>query len=134
MQQSFIQHLLSNVTLDSDRVLEIVDTITGGNTSELMRIMSYLSGYSAKPEVPETSTYREQAKLVSYNFVTDEVYFEHLESRVVRVSEEQKDLDGTVYKAWYDIPTSVRADNGNTKITIKYWSNGKCSLANWLQK
>lgn len=131
---SFIQHLLKNVSLDSDRVLELVESMCDHNTEDLMRIMSYLSGYVNLPEVPQTSEIRDSATLTSYDFFKDEVRYKYLESREFKVAEEHKDYDGKVFGDWYDIPSDVRNSFGDTKITVKYWSTNTCHLDTWLKK
>lgn len=130
----FIQHLLSNVGLSTERVLELVDFFAKGNTSEVMRLMSYLNGFSDKPEVPETSNYATNATLESYDFFEDKVRYRCLETRKFKVSEEFLDLDGKVYDGWYSIPLELRNSSaGNNEITVQYWSKGSCCLESWVK-
>lgn len=131
---SFIQHLLKNVSLDSGRVIECVESFSDGDTNDMMRIMAYLSGYSDLPEVPETSIVDDSATLISYNFFKDRVYYKFLSSSKLKVSEEYKNLDGQVYDCWYDVPKEVRQGSGDFEITVKWWSNNDCRLERWLKK
>lgn len=131
---SFIQHLLKNVSLDSGRVIECVESFSDGDTDDMMRIMAYLSGYSDLPEVPETSTIDDSATLTSYNFFKDRVFYKFLSSSKLKVSEEYKNLDGQVYDCWYDIPKEVRQGSGDFEITVKWWSTNDCRLERWLKK
>ena len=131
---SFIQHLLNNVSLSNERILEFVDSFTKGNTFEVMRLMSYLSGFSDKPEVPETSNYATNATLESYDFFENEVHYKYLETRKFKVSEEFLGLDGKVYDDWYSIPSELRkSSDGSNEITVQYWSKGSCCLESWVK-
>lgn len=130
----FIQHLLSNVSFDTKRVIECVESISKGNTDDTLRILEYLSGYSNIPEIPETSTCENLATFISYDFFENQVLYKYIETREFKVKEEYKDLHGKVYGSWYDIPSEVRSDSGDFKITVKYWSsNSRCSLERWLK-
>lgn len=129
----FIQHLLNNVSFDTQRVIECVESISKGDTNDTLRILEYLSGYSNIPEIPETSTRNNSATLEYYDFFENQVYYKYIETRELNVKEEYKDLDGQVYDSWYDIPSEVRSGSGDFKITVKYWSTNSCTLERWLK-
>ena len=131
---SFIQHLLKNVSFDSGRIIECIESFGNVNTDDMIRIMAYLSGYSDLPEVPETSTIDDSATLTSYNFFKDRVFYKFLSSSKLKVSEEYKNLDGQVYDCWHDIPKEVRQGSGDFEITVKWWSTDDCRLERWLNK
>lgn len=129
----FIQHLLNNVSFDTQRVIECVEAISKGHIDDTLRILAYLSGYSNIPEIPETSTRNNSATLEYYDFFENQVYYKYIETRELNVKEEYKDLDGQVYDSWYDIPSEVRNGSGDFKITVKYWSTNSCTLERWLK-
>lgn len=125
----FIQHLLGNISFDTKRVIECVESISKGQTDDTLRILAYLSGYSDLPEIPETSTCGDSATLEYYDFFKNEVCYKYLATREIKVKEEYKDRDGKVYDSWYEVP----ANSGDFKITVKYWSNNSCTLEKWLK-
>ena len=124
----FIQHLLGNVSFDTKRVIECVESISRGDTDDTLRILAYLSGHTDIPEIPKTSTCGDSATLEYYDFFKNEVHYKYLATRELKVKEEYKDRDGKVYDGWYDVP----ANSGDFKITVKYWSSNTCSLERWL--
>lgn len=128
---SFIQHLLSNVTLNNNRVLELVQSATNDCTDNVMRIMSYLSNYTDLPEVPETSKVADQATLISYDFFKNEVRYKYLTSKTFKVDEKFLELNNQLFEDYYKIPSEVRCGTGTQSITVKYWDNDRCSLERW---
>ena len=125
----FIQHLLGNVSFDTKRVIECVESISRGDTDDTLRILAYLSGHTDIPEIPKTSTCGDSATLEYYDFFKNEVHYKYLATRELKVKEEYKDRDGKVYDGWYEVP----ANSGDFKITVKYWSSNTCSLERWLK-
>ena len=128
---SFVQHLLSNVTLNSSRVLELVQSATNDCTDAVLRIMSYLSNYTDLPEVPKTSKVADQATLISYNFFKDEVRYQYLVSRTFKVDEKFLELNNQLFEDYYKIPSEVRCGTGTQSITVTYWDNDRCPLERW---
>lgn len=130
--KSFFNYLLSNITLNTDRIIEYVEAMSDGETEEMMSILSYLSGYSDIPEIPKKSTVCDSATLVSYDFFKNRVSYKYLETRTFKT--ENTDFDGQVYDSYRDIPEELRQNSGEFTATIKYWREDYCNLRRWLAK
>ena len=129
----FIQHLLGNVSFDTKRVIECVESISSGDTDDTLRILAYLSGYSNIPEIPETSACDDSATLTYYDFFANLVHYKYIATRELKVEEEYRYLNGQVHDSWYDIPLEARSGSGDFKITVKYWSTNSCTLERWFK-
>lgn len=133
----FIFHLLSNTTLNKERVIEFVNNFTDGFVEETMRIMAYLTDFEDKPVVAETSDKigKEQATFVSYNFFNNEVTYRYIENRKFNVpTEKVEEVADKVFDSYDNIPREIRwNDNGEDKVSvdIKYWRIVSCDLSNW---
>lgn len=131
----FIQYLLNNAQLNSNRVLELTQSFTNNDINELMRIMSYLTGFSEMTKVSEHSQKRKEkeATLVSYDFFRNQVTFKYLKERKFKVTEEWvANNDNQIFSSFYDIPIDVRnAHNGTIEITVFHWAQEDCDLSSW---
>lgn len=129
--EKFINYLLVKQDLSTERVIEAIKAFTNNDTDRMLQIISYLTGFSNKPVVKETSEIRKNATLKSYDFFKDEVHYEYIESRFFEVSEDWVEYNGKSFDSYYDIPSDIRNSRGDIKIEVYWKSSNTCSSYNW---
>lgn len=122
--KNFIQHLISNVTVNNSKLLDVLTELTDFEDS--LRILEYICDFSELPEIPETSKNYNQSQLTGYSFARDEVRYTYVEERVIKVDPNR--IQDIIYDDYYDIPK--QSDGVEQKVL--YRTRGNCSLKRWL--
>lgn len=135
-QSDFISNLLSSINLDNNRVYETICHCFG-DTDNVIRIYAYLSGKMDKPEVPETSTRERNAKLISYNFFSNEVNYSYIRE-IKRYFDTQEEAENNptnvIYDSERDMPGNsyYNRKDGQFESICLLNSSGYCNLDAWL--
>lgn len=135
-QNEFLASILSSMNLDDSRVYEMISSVFK-NTDDVLRIYAYLSGKVDKPEVPQTSTFKRNAELKSYDFFNNRVCFNYWcgETRYFSTQEEADEADNSIlYEDCNKMPGCSYYNRGDKTIKKEFYtlSYNDCSLDYWL--
>lgn len=131
--KDFLTNLLVASDLSNDRVYEVIKEFCKNSTEDVLRIYSYLTGYTNFPEIPKTSKVRNNATFKEYCLATDTVYYTYNQEETVQVSDEDLLFNDMVFETWEDFRKFNQEHNGDNTIRVYYKSSNGCPLWRWMK-
>ena len=132
--KDYLTALLTTSNLDKNRVLEVIKDFCEGSPEEVLRLYSYLSGFSNLPEIPQTSKIRRNALYTGYRISTDTVEYTYDNKERIKVADIDTLFKDTVFETWEDFRKFKQEHSGDIEIEVYYRSRNTCPLSRWLEE